>query len=81
MRAFEHEVDGHTYWHTPDGWVGAPTHTDGTPDMEAASHVADYREHMAPDDYAALTAWLDGRPKTSTIVVARIPPCQHEDDK
>ena len=52
------ESDGTTYWHTADGWMAAPTQTDDTPDLDCVSYVVDSEEYMAPEDYAALTAWL-----------------------
>jgi hypothetical protein len=52
------ESDGHTYWHTDDGWMAAPTQTDDTPDLDCESYVVDFEEYMAPKDYAELTAWL-----------------------
>ena len=29
-------ADGHTFWMMDDGWMGAPTLKDGTPDMAIA---------------------------------------------
>jgi|TARA_R110000787_G_scaffold51228_4_gene121557 hypothetical protein len=58
-RLFHHrESDGHTYWHSPGGWAGAPTNINGTPDLESWSYVVDFEEHLSPEDYVALTAWI-----------------------
>jgi hypothetical protein len=67
--SFEHEADGHTYWHTPHGWAGAPLHTDGSPDMESAGYVTDYRENLSAKDYEDLTAWIARQSKAANITV------------
>ena len=58
MKYINRESDGHTYWHTVDGWMGTPTNLDGTPDLDSWSYVVDFEEYIAPEDYAALTDWL-----------------------
>jgi hypothetical protein len=57
-RTFYRWQDGHTYWHTVDGWMGAPTQTDKTPDLYCESYVASYEEYLSPEAYAELAAWL-----------------------
>ena len=52
------ESDGTTYWYTDDGWMAAPTQTDGTPDLYCASYVVDFEEYSSREDYAELAAWL-----------------------
>jgi hypothetical protein len=60
------ESDGTTYWHTDDGWMAAPTQTDGTPDLYCASYVVDFEEYASREDYGPgagafsteLAAWL-----------------------
>ena len=54
------EADGHTYYRCQTGhWVGVPTNVDHTLDLENVSYVTDFKEYMSPEDYRALTDWLD----------------------
>ena len=57
-RYINRESDGTTYWYTDDGWMAAPTQTDGTPDLHCASYVVDFEEYSSREDYAELAAWL-----------------------
>jgi hypothetical protein len=52
------ESDGTTYWYTDDGWMAAPTQTDGTPDLYCAMYVVDFE--FVEDDLRSteLAAWL-----------------------
>lgn len=50
-------ADGHTYWRTRAGWMGAPTFRDGSPDFDNAGHVEDF--DLEPAELAALVAELD----------------------
>jgi len=58
-RTFYRWADGHTYWKVADGWMGAPTFKDGTPDAENASYVSDF--DLSTDAIRALETELDGR--------------------
>jgi hypothetical protein len=58
-RTFYRWADGHTYWKVADGWMGAPTFKDGTPDVESAGYVSDY--DLSADEIRALVSYLDRR--------------------
>jgi hypothetical protein len=59
MKTFYRWVDGHTYWKTEDGWMGAPTFKDSTPDVENGCHTADF--DLSADEIKGLEAELDAR--------------------
>ncbi len=59
MRTFYRWSDGHTYWKTVDGWMGAPTYVNGDPDMDNAGYVCDMA--LTTDEVRALRADLDAR--------------------
>ena len=61
MRFINRKSDGTTYWSGVDGWMAAPTQIDNTPDLNNVSYVVDCEEHISPEDYATLTAWLRTR--------------------
>jgi len=54
------EEDGHTYWRTHDGWMAAPTFTNGNPDWDAASYVVDFI--LPEEDEKELNEWLQEKP-------------------
>ena len=57
---WEREEDGHTYWRTDDGWMAAPTLTNGDPDWEAAGYVFDHI--LSPEAEKQLHEWLQEKP-------------------
>ena len=57
---WEREEDGHTYWRTHDGWMAAPTLTNGDPDWEAAGYVFDHI--LSPEAEKQLHEWLQEKP-------------------
>jgi len=57
---WEREEDGHTYWRTNDGWMAAPTLTNGNPDWDAAGYVVDFI--LKEEDEKQLNEWLQEKP-------------------
>ena len=54
---FFREADGHTYWRNNGSWMGTPTFTDGTFDIEDGTYVEDFIIF----DRAPLDQWLAER--------------------
>jgi hypothetical protein len=57
---WEREEDGHTYWRTNDGWMAAPTLTNGNPDWDAAGYVSDFI--ISEEEKKELNEWLQEKP-------------------
>jgi hypothetical protein len=59
MKTFYRWADGHTYWKTDDGWMGAPTFKDSMPDVENSGYIADF--DLSAKQIEGLEAELDAR--------------------
>jgi len=57
---WEREEDGHHYWRTKDGWVGAPTFVSGDPDWDNAVYLSDMI--LSDEERTALQQWLEEKP-------------------
>ena len=57
---WEREEDGHTYWRRNDGWMAAPTLTNGNPDWDAAGYVSDFI--LSEEEKKELNEWLQEKP-------------------
>ena len=51
------EEDGHTYWWTSDGWMGAPTFLDGSVDEDSEGYVEDF--DLSPEEMESLLLELN----------------------
>ncbi len=63
------EEDCHTYWRTHDGWMAAPTFTNGNPDWDNAQYVEEWAEElcngdlpMTEEEFNQLLEWLKEKP-------------------